>query len=205
MDAAFALQYLKQQKFDYYIASDSGMHFFREAGRIPNEILGDFDSADPAVLQQFRQHPQIMFHQYQPEKDATDTELALQLAIERGSSEIHILGGTGTRLDHVLGTVHLLGIAMEQNIPCYLVDANNRVRLIAGRTELEKAGQYGRFVSLIPLTTEVSGVTLTGFKYPLRDYTMDVFHSIGISNEIVEDWAVVDFTEGILILIESKD
>lgn len=201
----FALSYIAQQQFDHVIAADSGIHFFAATGRIPDEVLGDFDSADPADVQQFRQNPQIRFHPFQPEKDATDTELALQLAIERGSSEIHILGGTGTRLDHLLGTIHLLGIALEQGVLCYVVDANNRLRLIQRKTILHKAQQYGDYVSLIPMTAKARGVTLTGFKYPLADGQMDLFHSLGISNEIVADEAVIDLKEGILILVESKD
>lgn len=205
VDLPFAKSYLGQQNFDYYIAADSGIHFFMQAGIRPHEVLGDFDSADAEQLLELQRDTQIHFHKYQPEKDAVDTELALQLAIERGSSEIHILGGTGTRLDHVFGTVRLLGFAMERDIPCCLVDTHNRVRLIQKRTVLKKAEQYGRYISLIPLTTQVKGVTLTGFKYPLSDYTLCGFHSLCISNEIVMEEAAVDFTEGILILVESKD
>lgn len=205
VDVSFAKSYIRQQNFDYYIASDSGIHFFVQAGIKPQEVLGDFDSADAGELSAFRQDGDLLFHQYQPEKDAVDTELAVQLAIERGSSEIHILGGTGTRLDHVLASVRLMGFAMERGIGCYLVDAHNRVRLIERRTVLKKDEQYGHYVSLLPLTTQVTGVTLTGFKYPLNDYLLGGFHSIGISNEILEEEAVVDFADGILIMVESVD
>lgn len=205
VDVPFAKAYVLQQNFGYFIAADSGIRFFAQAGIRPDEVLGDFDSADPAQLLKLRQDPHIIFHQYKPEKDAVDTELALGLAMEKGSSEIHILGGTGTRLDHVLGTVRLLGFAMERGILCFLVDAHNRIRLIQGRTVLKKAGQYGDYVSLIPLTTEAAGVTLTGFKYPLHHYTLGGFASLGVSNEIVEEEAVVDVEEGVLILVESRD
>lgn len=205
VEDSFALSYFRQQGFDYLIAADSGIRFFLQAGIRPDEVLGDFDSASPDQLRQLRNDPRIVFHQYQPEKDAVDTQLALELALEKNSSEIHILGGTGTRLDHMLGTVRLLGYAMERGISCYLIDAHNRIRLIQERTVLKKAEQYGDYVSLIPLTTQVSGVTLTGFKYPLADYTLGGFESLGISNEIVEEEAVVELREGILILTESRD
>jgi len=205
VEIPFAVDYLRQQDFDYFIAADAGIRFFAQAGIRPNEVLGDFDSADPVLLSQLRQDAQIVFHQFRPEKDAVDTELALELALECGSSEIHILGGTGTRMDHVLGTVRLLGFALERRIPCYLVDAHNRIRLIRGRTVLKKAEQYGTYVSLIPLTTQAAGVTLTGFKYSLHDYTMGGFTSLGVSNEIVDEEAAVDVKEGILILAESRD
>lgn len=205
IDQSFACSYVKQHEFNYFIAADSGIRFFADSGIRPDEVLGDFDSADPAQLRQFEQDTRIIFHKYQPEKDAVDTELALHLAMERGSSDIHILGGTGTRLDHVLGTVRLMGFAMERGIPCFMADAHNRVRLIQERTVLKKAQQYGKYVSLIPLTTEVAGVTLTGFKYPLSEYTLGGFQSLAVSNEIVEDEAVIGLRKGILILVESLD
>ncbi len=207
LDMPFAAAYTRQQGFDYTVAADAGMHFFAQVGIRPDEILGDFDSADPRQLQQFQQDPQIKFHTFPPQKDAVDTQLALELAIERGSSEIHILGGTGTRLDHVLASVRMLGIGLKHSIPCYLVDAHNRIRLVQGksRTVIKKSAQFGRYVSLIPLTAYASGITLTGFQYPLQDYTMDGFDSLGISNEVAAEEAVVEVAEGILVLAETKD
>lgn len=205
VDAAFAVSYIQQELFDYFIASDAGIHFFAETGLKPYEILGDFDSADEKELSQFQNDSSIIFHKYQPEKDATDTELALRLAIEKGSSEIHILGASGTRLDHVFGAVHLLGIALECGVPCYLADLHNRIRLVQARTVLKREEQYGTYVSLIPLTTQAEGVTLKGFKYPLDNHTLQSFTTLGISNEIVEEEAVIEIVEGIIIVVESKD
>ena len=202
---SFVASYMDRHQFNHVIAADSGIHFFAATGRLPDEVLGDFDSADQTEVRRFEQHPQIRFHQFCPEKDATDTELALELALERGSDEIHILGGSGTRLDHLLGTIHLLGLALEQGVPCYLVDEHNRLRLIREKTVLRRADQYGDFVSLIPLTTRAEGVTLTGFKYPLKDYQMDTFHSIGISNEIISEEAVIELKSVILVLAETRD
>ena len=73
------------------------------------------------------------------------------------------------------------------------------------RTILQKSQQFGKYVSLLPLTTEVTGVTLTGMKYPLRDAAFTSDNTLGVSNEIVEDEAVIDLKNGILIMIESRD
>ena len=90
-------------------------------------------------------------------------------------------------------------------MPCFLVDPNNRTRLIREKTILTKAEQYGKYISLIPLTTQVTGVTLTGFRYPLCGYTLCGFSSIGISNEIVEDKAEIALADGLMILVEARD
>ena len=70
---------------------------------------------------------------------------------------------------------------------------------------LKKEQQYGTYVSLIPLTTQVTGVTLTGFKYPLTGHTLGGFSSLAVSNEIVEEEGVIELQDGILVLAESMD
>ena len=85
VDYSFAVSYRKEHNFDYCIAADSGIRFFVQSGIQPDEVLGDFDSADPAQLSQLRSNSKIIFHQYRPEKDAVDTELALRLALEKAA------------------------------------------------------------------------------------------------------------------------
>lgn len=140
-----------------------------------------------------------------PEKDDTDTESAVQTAAELGAEEIHIVGGTGSRLDHMLANVYLLGLLREQGISAYLVDAHNRVQVIDQRIVIKKETQYGKYVSLLPFMGAVEGITLKGMKYPLEDYTLDHCHSIGISNEITGEQAEIELRTGRLVVIESKD
>ena len=47
-----------------------------------------------------------------PMKDDTDTEAAIRLAIEKGAQSITLLGATGSRIDHVLANIELLGIGL---------------------------------------------------------------------------------------------
>ena len=94
---------------------------------------------------------------------------------------------------------------LAKDIPCFLIDSHNRIRLLKARTILQKSQQFGKYVSLLPLTTEVTGVTLTGMKYPLQDAAFTSDNTLGVSNEIVEDEAVIDLKNGILIMIESRD
>ena len=88
-----------------------------------------------------------------------------------------------------------------------MLDPHNRIRLIDGETVIAKEEQYGNYVSLIPLTTEVTGVTLTGFKYPLRDHTFTSTGSagLGVSNEILAEEGRIQMKTGVFILIESRD
>lgn len=120
-------------------------------------------------------------------------------------TELHILGATGTRLDHVLGNIQLLQKAMMREIPAYIVDTSNRITLVDTVREIKKAEQFGDYVSILPLTTEVRNITLTGFKYPLEHGTLYSDNSLGISNEIVAETARIELEEGVAIVIESRD
>lgn len=205
IEEAFVLEYLRQQEFELIIAADSGIEFLYRNQIRPDILVGDFDSADREIVEYYRRNPKVEFREFQPEKDDTDTEIAMLLAIEKGATAIHLLGATGSRLDHMIANVLLLGLAAEKGIEAYLLDVQNRVRLIRERTVLRREDQYGDYVSLIPFMGEVTGLTLEGFKYPLCDYTMKGFHSLGISNEIAEPEAVITMETGWLILVEARD
>lgn len=206
IEDAFVLKFLKENPCDLIIAADSGMEFFYRNGLVPNEIVGDFDSVTAGILEFFRENnPQIKIRKFQPEKDETDTELALRTAINAGCKKIWLLGAIGTRLDHVLGNIHLLGMAMEQECECIILDSCNRIRMLQHGMKILREEQYGEYISLFPFTPTVKGLTLRGFKYPLEKYELQCYHSLGVSNEISQDEAEISFEEGVLLMVESRD
>lgn len=205
LNKEFVTKVVGQGRYDRILAADSGMNALYAAAVTPDIIIGDFDSADEKILAFFQQNKEIDFCTLNPEKDDTDTEFAIRESIRRGADSITIIGGTGTRLDHVLGNISLLGIGLEEGVRMELLDAHNRICMIDHSVTLKKKEQYGNYLSLIPYNGNVTGVTLKGLKYPLHDYTMGGFNSLGISNEIVDDEASIELTSGQLLVIESRD
>ena len=205
LNKEFVTKVVGQGRYDRSLAADSGMNALYAAAVTPDIIIGDFDSADKKILAFFQQNKEIDFCTLNPEKDDTDTEFAIRESIRRGADSITIIGGTGTRLDHVLGNISLLGIGLEEGVRMELLDAHNRICMIDHSVTLKKKEQYGNYLSLIPYNGKVTGVTLKGLKYPLHDYTMGGFNSLGISNEIVDDEASIELTSGQLLVIESRD
>ena len=205
IEEAFAVSYIKNYRPGYVIAADGGMEFCRRQNIVPDCIVGDFDSAKEETVAYFHQIPQIIWKRFCPQKDETDTELALTTAFEHQASEIHILGATGTRLDHVLGNIRLLQKALTRDIPAYIIDTNNRISLADGVKKIKKNEQYGKYVSILLLGNTVKNITLTGFLYPLEHARLYSDNTLGISNEIAKDTAVIELEEGIVIVIESKD
>lgn len=194
--------YLKN-KFDYIIASDRGLEILDKFDIKPNYIIGDFDSIDKKILNKYI-NTDIEIKELNPEKDYTDTHMAIKLAKELNSSQIAIVGAIGTRIDHTIANIHIIKEALDNDIECKIIDERNEIQLINKRTIIEKDKKY-KYVSLIPLTSKVEGLTLKGFKYKLSNETLEIGHSIGVSNEQVEEYAQIDLKKGTLILIKSID
>ena len=199
IDGDFAERLIMSSGFEVIIAADRGMDFLYE-----HKITPDFDSVKNEALSYFKEKGMSDIHVLNPEKDDTDSECALQIALDHGADHIIIIGATGTRIDHVLGNISLLGKAMSEGKMAELLDTHNRIRMINNELEIEKNKQYGKYVSIIPVCKN-NKITLEGFKYPLKDYTFEGFNTLGISNEIVDDIAKITVNEGQYIVIESKD
>lgn len=211
VDEAFTLEFLQQNRYDMLLVADSGMDFLYRNRIVPDVIAGDFDSVSAEAYEYFirpletEELAVAEILRLNPMKDDTDTEFVIREAIRRGAKEITLLGATGTRLDHVLANVHLLGIGLQEAVEIELLDAHNRIRMITGEVKITKQEQFGKYVSLLPFDGAAKGVTLKGFKYPLTDDTIKSVSSIGISNEIEEETAIVSVREGILLMIEARD
>ena len=144
---------------------------------------------------------------HRPEKDATDTELAVSEAAALGAREVYLLGATGTRLDHVWGNIGLLYRLRQQGIRAWIVDAHNRIFMPAEKKViLSRENQFGKYVSILPYGGPVRGITLEGFHYPLKEYTLfPGDESLCVSNEIEAETAVIHYREGVPVIIESRD
>lgn len=208
IDIDFACNYLKNHSFDHIIAVDGGLESAMKMNLVPGYIVGDFDTVSKDILDSYRTNPNILFRQFNPEKDFTDTHSAINLAIELGTLSITVLGGIGSRMDHSLANIQLLQMPLEQGIEAVIINSNNRIRLLGvKRKEIELKKSEYKYVSIIPMSECITGLTLTGMKYPLRNYEMYIEQaiSLGVSNEIIEEPAVVKLKSGKIVLIESRD
>ncbi len=216
IDRAFAAEFLEKHAFDKVIAVDGGLKFVHEQGVCPlTDIVGDFDTIEPEILETYvklweaKKVPVI--HKFNPEKDNTDTDIALRLAIEACEQcadavrEIWMLGATGSRLDHVLANITMLLLPYKAGIDAWIMDKNNRISLLHGTRIIKKEDSFGKYISLIPLTSQLRGITLKGVKYPLNDHSISLGDSLCVSNELAGDVAELTVGDGIAVLLETRD
>ena len=207
LDEQFARQFLDVWRPDLTIAADRGLAFFSHQGLVPDIIVGDFDSQDISLLEDFRDLPDITIRTFNPVKDWTDTEIALNAAVEAGAEEVCFLGATGTRMDHSLSNVYNLYKLWEKGITGRIVDPHNSISMPLEKCfSLRKDSQFGDFVSFFPFGGDVKGLTLQGFDYPLDHYDLDARNGgLCVSNQIREEEAKVSYESGLLVMMQTRD
>lgn len=206
MNYGFAGRFLENRTFDKVIAVDDGLASLHKLHLKPDAIVGDFDTVDPEVLAEYKSCPdEITWEIHRPEKDETDTELALDTAIKLGCTKLILLGATGGRMDHFIGNIHLLYACLKKGVEAAIADEKNWITVLdRGRTFAAEEVK-GKYISFLPLSGEVKGITLTGFKYPLHKKDIDIGTSLCISNELTGEKGTIDFDSGTLICVESHD
>ena len=183
---------------DFIICADGGIKHLNAIGKIPDVFVGDFDSCNANELCEG-----IEIHKHNAKKNDTDTKLAIDIAFENGYGNIEILGGLGGRVDHLLANVFLLKYIHENGGTGKIVDEKNTILLLTDKVILEK--EDNAFVSVVPISSTLNGVTNKGLVYPLNDYTMHLGTTRGISNEFADDFAQISIDTGEALVIISKD
>ena len=204
----FALDFLQKNKKENVclIAADKGVEFFIKTDWVPDVAVGDFDSLSAAGEKYLDSLKETEIVRLKPEKDDSDTQSAVNFAIDRGAKNITIFGATGNRIDHLLANFGLLVLGRERDADITLIDQWNYMKLVESGTVLKKKEQFGKYVSFFSLEGDLTGLTLRGFKYPLNKYHLKVSDSgLTVSNEIADDEACVEFDAGSLLMLMTRD
>jgi thiamine pyrophosphokinase len=190
---------------DTLVGADRGALFLVRRGFRPAIALGDFDSVTEEEKEEIRRGSDCFSDCDPVRKDWTDTELAFDWALKRNPREVVLLGALGTRFDHSFANVQLMIRAAERGIECRIADAVNEIRLLSGPAKAALAKGRYTHVSLLPLSAEASGITLAGFRYPLKDAVLKAGQTLGVSNVITDSEAMVTVGQGMLLVIQTAE
>ncbi len=197
------LKYLQLEDV-IWVGVDRGVAYLLEQNIQPVKAFGDFDSITSRELHDIKvKLPQAEI--YPSEKDETDTEIAVNWALEQKPELIRIYGGTGGRLDHFLGNIQLLLKGLERGTLVEMHDIQNKLYALKEGTYSITKDESLPFISFIPITPHVKGITLKGFKYPLEKKHIRFGDTLCISNELEVESGTFSFDEGILMVIRSRD
>ena len=187
-------EYIKSRlsQEDFIICADGGIRHTVGLGVKPNIVIGDFDSAAGSEGVEKCVYP--------TDKDFTDGELAVSYAMENGYDEILMIAMTGKRLDHTLTNIFQL----TRRSGISLVDENNEI--FAVWDTLKICNRKEKTLSVIPVFGDLTGVTITGMKYPLNNETLYFAEGRGNSNVITEDECTISVKSGIgIVLINNGE
>lgn len=198
----FAVSFLEKNKYDYVIAVDKGLEYAKELSIVPDLWLGDFDSVCHKDFG--KEFSQMEILSFNAEKDETDTELAINKAVEM-KADFDIICGMGGRMDHFFGVVHNLKRATDAGLVGRVVDSSNVIALKKESFEILKKDFSGKYISFMPFGGSVTNLKIEGLKYTLDGYDLKPGESRCISNEPAEETAKVSFDSGYLLVIESLD
>lgn len=181
------------------IAADGALDHALEAGLIPAGLVGDLDSVSEEGLEWARQHATIQRHD--PDKDHTDTELALDMAGALNPARL-ILIGAGDRLDHVFAAIGALGQSGLTSVPT--IDAywsSQWIRVVHGPGQTTLDLEPGTTLSLLAMHGPCTGVTITGVRWPLERAELAPLVGVGVSNVAVDERVSVRVSTGVLTIV----
>lgn len=184
------------------IGVDSGVDRSLAAGLAVDIAVGDFDSVTArGLVEAERSGARIVRHP--ADKDRTDLELAIDLAIDEEPERILFVSMDGGRPDHALANLLLMSDPRLKPFEVNVFLAGASVAVVQERRTL--TGRVGDLVSLIPIGGSCFGVTTSGLQYPLADETLHPSHGRGVSNVLMAPVAVVEVRTGALLAYQPMD
>jgi thiamine pyrophosphokinase len=184
------------------VAADGGARHAPALGVTLDRWVGDGDSLDGPALAALAAAG-VPLERARPDKDETDTELAILAALRLGAEGVVILGALGGRIDHALANIGLLSMPALAGRSAVILDAGSRLSLLVGPGTAALVGRRGDLVSLLPVGDAVEGVTTSGLVYPLDDEPLPAGTPRGLSNVVATDAASVRLRRGRLLIVES--
>ena len=191
------------KKVDKIIGVDRGCSYLLKNNIYPHYIVGDFDSINRDDIKKL-EIDSIKKFKYNCEKDSTDSDIAMEIALNMEFSEIYMIAMTGSRLDHSFANLGLLSKANGAGAKAYIINETNKIYLLEESSKIKKDNSY-RYISFLAYCDKVENFNIKNAKYDLENYTLYLGDNRTVSNEFLEEDIEVEFTKGKILVMFSKD
>jgi thiamine pyrophosphokinase len=179
---------------DRVIAADSGYLIAASMGYRVDTVVGDMDSI--GSMAQIHESTEVVRHP--ADKDATDLELAFELAVREQPRRIVLVGAEGGRFDHEVAAVSVICSDRWSVIPEIDWVRSDAISYVIRHTRRIQ-GDPGDLFSLIPIGGDATGVATTGLKWELNGETLHSGSTRGVSNVLLRTEVVVRISGGVLL------
>ncbi len=182
------------------ITADSGAVYARAAGLSIDIAVGDFDSIPPLLLEEL-ESAGVRVERHPVAKDATDLELAIEVAIREGADVVTVVGGHGGRVDQSFANAFVIASPAYKYISMHAILDSALVSVVHGGGGVTFLGAPGDVVTLLPLHGDAIGVRTEGLEYPLRGETLTAGTTRGVSNILLDREATVSLESGTVLVV----
>ncbi len=186
------------------VAADGGLDHALSAGIEPTVVIGDLDSITADGLDWARRHAEVIRHS--PDKDLTDTELAVQHALGLHPTRIVLIAGGGDRLDHTIAAIGSLGdprLTAAERLEC--IWGGQHLHLLHGPARQTLDLAVGSTISLLALHGRCQGVSVTGTRWELEETDLEPLSGIGVSNEVTASPIRIEVRSGVLCVFVNTE
>lgn len=173
---------------------DHGIDYCCGANLLPQRLIGDGDSANNACWN-WAVNNRVKIDKFPPEKDYTDSQLALEMAA-RENAFVVLTGAFGGRFDHAFSTAFTFAHSSLKGI---LADDNEALIFIkAGESVCLNFEVLPKALSLLSFTQMARGVSIDNVKWPLENEDLQQGFPYSVSNEISKNPVRISVADGIL-------
>lgn len=198
----------------YAVAADSGLAHFKMLGITADLLVGDMDSITDSLLQESKKE-HLPIQQFDCRKDFTDSELAVEKALDHGCDSLLFIGAFGNRLDHMLSNQMMAASLAARGIPVVLTDGVTYFHTITPQNSpfvypIHSLREKEDVLSMVPVGGDTTVITLKGFEYPLDRETVLFGSTRTVSNTVppiknrTMDQVTISLESGTVFFILTK-
>jgi thiamine pyrophosphokinase len=182
----------------FVVVLDGALQDVLDKGIAFNVVSGDFDSEPDAKGKTAHiQHVEVI---HTPDQDFTDLEKGIQICKNRGYKDVHVVWGTGKRMDHSIGNLDLIA-QFQGEVNVIFWDDYQKIYLAP--SGFRKWYPKDTPLSLIPWP-KCAGIQADNLKWPLHDLELTIGQRLGTCNKILNEGILeITYQTGTLILFEQ--
>jgi thiamine pyrophosphokinase len=204
----------------FAVAADSGIIHFELLGIKPDLLVGDMDSIPPDVLAKY-ENIGLQIMKYNPVKNMTDSEIAVEKAIEAGCDSLIFLGAFGDRLDHMFANQMMAASLAEKGIPIILTDGMSFFYTVTANNSpfkypLSSIAFESDVVSVVLAKGDFANISIEGLEYELLHEKIQFGTTRAVSNirritqnnvteSSIGEMASITIESGVAFFIHTKN
>ncbi len=196
---AFLTKLIKET--DFVIGVDGGAGVLLQYGLKIDAAVGDFDSIDEILFKKLRES-KVPIHKFPADKDSSDTELAVRIALKSGFDKFILTGMLGKRVDHTLFNISVLLLLTKMNKEAAIKEEKEEIYIV--KNSITICTDINDTISVYPITMRAKVAETKGLKYGIKNKSLKKASTLTLSNVAISDKVTISVNSGTVLIIREK-